>query len=158
MKITLKKFLVGALLIGAVVAGGWYSGYVFTHVREAKAAYIPIVAMSGFYTPTLTGVSNVDSSTAYDAQWIRIDNVVTVFGVVDVNTTAAASTELGISLPIPSNIQGVEGAVGTAASPGASQSGGVQGDAVNDRAQMVYNAVSGSNETMMYNIMYTLIP
>lgn len=59
---------------------------------------------SGTYTPTLYNVANVSASTVYTCQWMRVGNVVTVSGRVNVTPTLVVTmTELGISLPIPSN-------------------------------------------------------
>jgi hypothetical protein len=59
---------------------------------------------SGTYTPTLTNIVNVSSSTAYQCQYMRVANVVTVSGVVDIDATNPASlTQLNMSLPITSN-------------------------------------------------------
>src|SRR5690242_16967065 len=104
----------------------------------SSATYIPTqTPTSGFYTPTLTNVTNLSASTVYDAQWMRNGNVVTVGGRLDVDPTIAGPTALGISLPIPSNIAGLEGAVGTAnGSSVASLTAAVVGDSTNDRAQM----------------------
>jgi hypothetical protein len=55
---------------------------------------------SGNYTPTLTNTQNVAGSTAYACQWMRIGNIVTVSGKVDITATASATqTYLQISMP-----------------------------------------------------------
>ncbi|HYD02006.1 MAG TPA: hypothetical protein VEB22_12330 [Phycisphaerales bacterium] len=60
--------------------------------------------LSGTYTPTLTNSTNVASSTAYPAVYMRVGNVVTVAGACDIDPTAGATlTTLQISLPIASN-------------------------------------------------------
>src|SRR6185369_11101538 len=59
---------------------------------------------SGTYTPTLTNGTNVAASTARKCQWIRVGNVVLVSGQLDVDTTSTGASELGISLPIASNL------------------------------------------------------
>jgi hypothetical protein len=60
--------------------------------------------LSGTYTPTLTNIVNVSSSTAYQCQYMRVGSVVTVSGVVDIDATNPASlTQLNMSLPITSN-------------------------------------------------------
>jgi hypothetical protein len=56
---------------------------------------------SGTYTPTLTNVANVTSSTAYVLQYMRVGNVVTVSGVVDIVATLAALTDTSIRLSLP---------------------------------------------------------
>src|SRR5574341_1241568 len=101
---------------------------------------------SGVYTPTLTNVANLAASTAYECQWMRVGELVTVSGKADVDPTAAASTQLGISLPIPSNFGAAEDCGGVAFSPAvANQGAAILADATNNRAQMEWIAVDLSN-------------
>lgn len=84
---------------------------------------------SGTYTPTLTNATNVaSSSNAGAANWMRVGNVVTVSGGVNITPTAGggAGTELRLSLPIAatfaalSNLGGAaNGAQGGVQAPGA---------------------------------------
>lgn len=65
---------------------------------------------SGTYTPTITNVTNVTSSTARVCQWLRVGNVVTVSGSVNITETlGAAVTAFDVSLPLASNISGTAG-------------------------------------------------
>lgn len=57
---------------------------------------------SGTYTPTLNKTTNILDSMAYACQWMRVGNVVTVSGRVDLTPTGIGLTELGISLPVAS--------------------------------------------------------
>jgi hypothetical protein len=60
---------------------------------------------SGTYTPTLTNVSNVTTSTPFDCQYMRVGNTVTVSGKVEVTPTVASTfTSYRISLPIASTL------------------------------------------------------
>jgi hypothetical protein len=69
---------------------------------------------SGTYTPTLTNTTNVASSTASSCQYMRVGNVVTVSGQVDITpTSAGAITVLGVSLPIASNLSAGRNCCGT---------------------------------------------
>lgn len=113
---------------------------------------------SGTYTPTLTGVANVAASTAYASQWMRVGNVVTVSGKVDVDPTAAVATQLGISLPIASNFANNQECAGTAASPAvAGQVAAILGDTTNDRCQMEWIAVDLSNRAMFFTFTYVVL-
>lgn len=60
---------------------------------------------SGTYTPTLAGIINVSTVTTAGAwQYIRVGNVVTVSGTVDINsTTTLTGTAVSASLPITNN-------------------------------------------------------
>ena len=110
---------------------------------------------SGTYTPTLTNVTNLDGSTAYGAQYMRVGNVVTVSGKVDVDPTLTASTKLGISLPIASTLSAAEKCCGNAVSNTiASESAAIEGDTVNNRAQMEWISTSVANHSMFYDFTY----
>lgn len=69
---------------------------------------------SGTYTPTLTNVSNITSSTPYVCQWMRVGNVVTVSGQVDINITSVSlPVNLRMSLPIASALSSLNQLGGT---------------------------------------------
>jgi len=55
------------------------------------------------YTPTLTNVTNISASTAYECIYMRVGNAVTVSGKVDIDQISPGAIELGISLPIQSD-------------------------------------------------------
>lgn len=114
---------------------------------------------SGTYTPGLTNVANVAASTAYKCQWIRVGNVVTVTGKADVDPTlAATSTQLGIALPIASNLATAQDCSGTAAASGiAGQSAAILGDATNNRAQMQWVSGDITNQAMYFTFTYEII-
>lgn len=114
---------------------------------------------SGTYTPTLTNVANLDASTAYQCQWIRVGNVVTVTGKVDVDpTTTATVTRLGISLPLASNLVNAEDCAGSASASGiASQCAAILADGVNDRAQMEWIATDVTNQAMYFTFSYEIL-
>jgi hypothetical protein len=61
------------------------------------------VLESGTYTPVLTALSNVDVLVANECQYMRVGNVVTVSGIIQVDATASATlTTVSCSLPIAS--------------------------------------------------------
>lgn len=112
---------------------------------------------SGTYTPALTNVTNIAASTAFTCAWIRIGDLITVTGQVSIDCTAAASTatELGISLPVASNLIADPSLAGTAVSDQvASLSARVKADASNDRARIVFKAVSSTNDTYSFTFTY----
>lgn len=117
------------------------------------------VNSSGVYTPTLTNVSNLDGSTAYECQYLRVGNTVHVSGKVDADPTlTATSTQLGISLPIASNIGAAEDCAGAAASPTiAAQSAAILGDAANNRAQMEWISGDITSQPFMFSFTYQVI-
>lgn len=114
---------------------------------------------SGTYTPTLTNVANLTASTAYQCQYMRIGTTVSVSGKVDADpTTTLTATQLGISLPIASNIGAVEDCAGTAFAPAiAGQGAAILGDATNNRAEMNWNAVDVTNQSMYFTFQYQIL-
>jgi hypothetical protein len=57
----------------------------------------------GEYTPTVTNVANVTSSSANAAQWTRIGDFITVYGRLTFDPTAAGYCRLNLTLPVSSN-------------------------------------------------------
>lgn len=113
---------------------------------------------SGTYTPTLTNVTNVAASTARQAQWMRVGNVVTVAGQVDIDPTAAGATELGVSLPIASALTTAFQLGGTANSNvAAGEEAMVDADAANDRARIRWTAVDVTNHTYAFTFTYEVL-
>ena len=114
----------------------------------------------GVYTPTLTNVTNVAASTAYECQWQQIENTVVVSGRVDIDPTALVATELGISLPplYPSAFTAVSqcGGTGVSALVG-SQCAGIDADITNDRARLRYIPTSTNNAGMQFTFTYRII-
>lgn len=140
--------------------GAGWSGS--TNVPTKGAVYNKIEALgtsSGTYTPTLTNVANLDGSTAFQCQYLRVGNVVTVSGKVSVDPTlTASSTQLGISLPIASNLGTAQNCAGTAFASGiTAQGAAILGDAANDRAQMQWISSDVTNQPMYFTFTYLVI-
>jgi hypothetical protein len=69
---------------------------------------------SGVYTPTATGISNIESVTPKQCQYMRVGSVVTVSGIINIDLTASGvPTDFRITLPIASNIGVAEDVAGT---------------------------------------------
>jgi hypothetical protein len=112
---------------------------------------------SGTYTPTLTNVTNVASSTAVTCQYMRVGNVVTVSGQVSITATAgAATTVLDMSLPIASAFT-LERQAGGVFSNGGNKYGRVAANATDDRFSFSYNAPDASVAVMFFNVTYQVI-
>ncbi len=154
-----------ALTSGNILVGS--AGNVATSVAMSGAGTLSnagvlaltVVTASGVYTPTLFNVANVAASTAYQCQYARVGSVVTVSGKVDVDPTlAATSTQVGISLPVASNIGALEDCCGTAFASGiAAQGAAILGDMTNDRAQMQWISSDITNQSMYFHFQYRII-
>jgi hypothetical protein len=116
---------------------------------------------SGTYTPTLTGVNNVSSSTARQATYMRVGNTVTVAGQIDITPTANnIQTTIGISLPIASAFTTAYQAGGSGhriANTTAGHGASIQADATNDRAELDYYETHGATDTITYQFTYQVI-
>ena len=117
---------------------------------------------SGTYTPTANSFTNVTAATPSTFQWIRVGNVVTVSGVLQIQTTAGANTftNLNLSLPIASNFTNITNCAGT----GARASGGtieepiiVVGDTTNDAVALSFYATTSSNQTASVHFTYVIL-
>jgi hypothetical protein len=71
---------------------------------------------SGTYTPTWDSFTNITTATPSQHHWIRVGNVVIVFGYGAIDPAAgAALTQMDVSLPIASNLGSIEHLAGVAA-------------------------------------------
>lgn len=113
----------------------------------------------GTYTPTLTNVANLDASTAYACQYMRVGNTVTVSGRVDIDPTLAATiTQMRMSLPVASNFTANNECGGTAAASSiAGQVAAIRADAANNEAELVYRSADVTNQAMFFSFTYTVI-
>ena len=128
--------------------------------------------VSGLYTPTLTNVANISANTAYECQYIRVGSIVTVSGKLDVDPTSSNTiTQLGISLPVASNLGAAEDCAGTGACPTISgQAYAILGDATNNRAELQWltninmvisetapSPMNTANQSVYFTFTYTII-
>ena len=122
------------------------------------SAGVTTIVDAGVYTPTLNNSTNVAASTAFDAQWLRVGNVVTVGGKFNCDPTSAnIQTNLGISLPIASNFAENEdcgGAVGCRTFEG---SGLVFGDPGSNIAGAQFFPTSTNNAAWGFTFTYRII-
>ena len=115
---------------------------------------------NGTWTPTLTAVANIDSLTASLCSYTRIGDYVWCFGVVGVDPTAAATlTQVGISLPIPTNLTSSTTDLNGTAAASSAQRGGVVGpDTVNDRALLNFTAEVTAITNFRFVFAYRILP
>lgn len=126
---------------------------------EGKQA---LVIHSGTYTPTITGITNHAASTAAICQYARVDDTVTVSGVIEHDPTAAAAaiTEFRISLPIASTFATETQCAGVGLRfdvAGAwRDSVGIYGDTTNNEARCWYLATNAANGKLPFTFTYTI--
>ena len=106
---------------------------------KASGTVVGSDLLSGFYTPTLTAVTNVSASNTVVCQYFRVGDVVTVSGrIVLTATTADTETTINVSLPVVSNLTLTHQLAGTAVSTTVGQfgvAGGFSADTTSDVAQ-----------------------
>lgn len=115
---------------------------------------------SGTYTPTLTSVTNVASSTPRLSTYLRVGDTVTVSGTLTITATGNnARTTIGISLPIESNFSTAYQCGGTAftqANASAGIGASIYADATNNRAEMDYFETAAT-DTFSFQFTYQII-
>lgn len=119
---------------------------------------------SGTYTPTITNTSNVSASSApTPLQFIRVGNVVTVSGQINVTpTAAAANTEVRITLPVASNLAAVGNLVGTlettTGAGNARVTGAIVGETSVDLARVLFDAQGTASHQLFCMFTYVVLP
>jgi hypothetical protein len=93
---------------------------------------------------------------------MRVGDVVTVSGKVDIAVTATGLTQLNMTLPVASNFSASEncGGVAQVSYSGISTNlaAGIQADATNDRAQLYYfGNVTGAAQSFFFTFTYRII-
>lgn len=117
-----------------------------------KDGGFPIVVNT--YTPTINNTTNVSASTAKICMYMRIGNMVTVYGGVDIDPTATGNTVIGISLPIASNLTNDTDLAGVMTAYYGSDSAEIYADTVNDRATVGWITVTTSNHGNHFTFAY----
>lgn len=112
----------------------------------------------GTYTPTITPVTNVDATTAFGAQFLRVGNSVVVSGVIDIDATVAGVlTSVGFSLPIASDLSGINLAGTCGPDSSAGLDGVVIADATNNRAQFDFVSGLDTDTSIWFIFMYRVV-
>lgn len=137
-------------------AGGAASGNHLFYNGSAWGPTDTVVLASGRYTPTVTNISNADSNTPSEMQYMRVGNTVTVSGGLMINaTTATTATIVDISLPIASNFTADHQCVGTGGSKQAPVISGVVYANDTDNRATYYFRVGSDTDDVYYYIYFT---
>lgn len=139
--------------------GGWITGINSSMVTTALG-YTPansIYTTSGVSTPTISGITNVSSSTAYDQHYIRVGNEVTVKGKFLLSPTANGLTVVRISFPTsPDPTDGTDSAVGSASGIGIAH-GNINMHVGSSSAELSMNATTTISNEVYYQFTYTAL-
>jgi hypothetical protein len=123
---------------------------------SAFVASLPTFAQ-GSYTPTGTGVANVDSVTPGLATYIRVGGVVSVSGFMSVNhTTDATATVVRLSLPIASDLAAQDDLAGACGAED-NLGGMVEADDTNNEALFRWEAPTSASRFVAYSYQYRVL-
>jgi hypothetical protein len=146
---------------GDVIAGRLFADG-FSQINGDLAVIGDVTANNlggSVYTPELTNVLNLDSSTPYELQYMRTWGTVTVSGRISVNPTAVSTlTQVGISIPIPSNFTSEGHCAGTGASVASSYSetGVISANTTYEYALLSFHARIASNHYIYFQFTYQI--
>jgi len=149
---------VGATSPGdVVITNGRLYGTVLHNNANALSGPTNQYIGSGTYTPVVTPVANIDTAVPTVCQWMRVGNVVTVSGRIDIDATLAANTvtTIRVALPLASNLtangQACGSGMGTVA-PG--EAIAIAPDTVNDAVNMTWYSLSTATHAMVFTFTY----
>ena len=109
------------------------------------------VIQSGVYTPTLTNVTNVAASAAAPCQYMRVGDVVTVAGRIDIDlTSGTTASELGVTVPIASDFALSYQAAGDCIASDGAGVWSISADVTNNRASFQTSSVAATANTTYY--------
>ena len=131
------------------------NGVVISRTAVTAPAATDGNVFSGLYTPTLTNTTNVAASTAYQCNYMRVGNVVTVSGQIDIDPTATGRIVLLVTLPIASGFVAARNCAGTFAAAGVTTNSGgsVVADVTNGVA--AFDGVVGDDTNKGYYFTFT---
>lgn len=111
---------------------------------------------SGIYTPTLTAAANVAASTPSAIQWIRVGNIVTMGGQLNIQPSSAANCVIDMSIPVSSNFTAVNDAGGSFNCTTVNQHGGIYAETSADRLELRFLATNAGNLVFCFQAIYTV--
>lgn len=117
---------------------------------------------SGTYTPALTDVTNIQTSTASACQYLRVGNTVTVSGQVTIDPTSAnTNTVLEMALPIASTFASSRNCAGTGCSFSTTIYGGnnmaIIGNSTSNKAIFRFYPVGAASEIYTFTFTYVVL-
>ena len=136
------------------------SAGVLTNCTGLPLTGLATTVTSNTYTPSLTNVGNIGSSTSAVFQYMQIGSVVTVSGVVSITPNATgAGISLGVSLPVASNFTTTTQCSGTFGCPSTAGyvPGNITADTVNHRAICVGQSGDTSNRSWSVHFSYSVV-
>lgn len=147
------KTYTGAVTVTSLVAGSGGTASI-----DGAGNIMGANLFSGTYTPTITNGTNVQSSTAYDLNYSRVGNRVTISGKIDINPTAGAtSTDLTFTLPIASDLSVEENAGGAGFSTTTVSGIAIYAEATLDELKIEFLSVGTASTTYYFTVGYQIL-
>lgn len=138
---------------------GFISGINSTMVTTALG-YTPTnstYTISGVSTPTISGITNVSTTTSYDNHYIRVGNEVTVRGKFLLQPVGTGLTVVRVSFPTsPDPTRGSDSAVGSASGIGIAN-GQINMHVGTTSAEITMNATTPIGNEVYYEFTYTAL-
>lgn len=134
-----------------------FVGYAAGVVRVSEYQRTSFPAFSSTYTPTLTNVLNTASSTSQVMNYMRVGNMVTVYGFFAATASTAPNiSQIRVSLPVTSNLTlGTDLAgSGSTASTAVRVPVWIDADTTNDAALVEYLAADTASNNLFFSFSY----
>lgn len=137
------------------IAGDWtFEGDVTV---EGSFTISTGAVLSGVYTPTITNGTNVAGSTAFQCQWMRVGNVVTVSGQVNIDPTlASTNTIINMTLPVATDLAAVQDLCGVGVNSAGPEVAMIRGATATDDARFDWVPTSTANTGIIFTFTYLI--
>lgn len=114
------------------------------------------VTVGGTWSPVLTNTTNISASVTNTCQYIRVGNVVTVSGFIQVDPIATGAVQLDLSVPVSVDFTGFSQASGFARTDNGDISGIVQANSGLDTLSLVMTATTTNNRNVAFHATYRI--
>lgn len=141
--------------------GSTYDARTFVDKNYVDSIVAAAVGTSGSYTPTITGTGNVSSSSPQVCYYMRMGNVVVVWGYAIITATAGSSTAttFEVSLPIASNLNVTGDVTGEVTDASNTGNSGFCGPNITAEAAIVnYKALGTGITNIQFRFTYPVKP
>lgn len=113
---------------------------------------------SGVWTPSLTGVTNISATTAFECRFQRIGKIVTCWGAFAATALAAANTgtSLRVTIPVSSSFTGTLDGRGVIATTEAQRGGTCNSDISTDTMAFAWASERTTSTTYTFHFSYVV--
>ena len=125
-----------------------------TSANKLDGAQMDPVVTTGTFTPAATLVSNVDSATPVEANYMRVGPMVVVSGMVTVDVTGVGVWEIDLTLPVASDLTELSDAAGTALRNGGVGQARIEATPSDNRVSLEGETGVSTAENYSYIYMY----